>query len=872
MNLTVAPPKIALQPHIAIVIPVFKHSVLVSEAISCALAQKTEFPIVTIVVNDGCKFTETDTVCREFALAHPEQVYYLYRRNGGLSAARNTGIDFSLNTWSSIKAVYLLDADNRISPYTIDQVFRMLMDYPDIGWVYPTINMFGQEDNGEYRGEYSVLRHLRFNTCEAGSMIRREVFEAGCRYDEAMKLGFEDWEFWWQAIDAGFRGKHCPEFGFQYRKRPESMLKNSERDSEGIIHYMQRKHRDLFKHRTILHLEDQEAPRYAIFLSDTGKVALTSDPTCLDRQISLNEYRILYQRAKLTPLRYHRPHFLVFTRSDILNILDQSGLVRWVFWRLELTQEKYNFAGVNLNLDSQQEAIFIHENDPEFCLNPGETDHLVMTTVDMIDTCLKDTDDSWIQSVLTPNPMSKIFSLWLDLPESADSEITIGGEFYRLLYVFKRLRHTFSHQQVQPQWNWHFTHFPPRNAMYLDTRLVLETGAVYPIITDSKQKHVGFVLSILEFGGVEKVALNIAKAFKDANWEVHLFILGSRMQQLPEWAQVFTTINFYHDSKMAPWQGSLYLGSKCDAWSDVHSQFTAKGLLSWLDVAINFHCATANSLMGIIKRAGVKTVASLHVHDLSPWQRAAGHGYLTLGYEHAYDLMIPCSHQMADWCHSLGVPENKVVVVPNACGYPMEDEQVNQILSRRWQHQDSQELRVLFIGRFDRQKGLDRLLGVITESRNRKLPIQWRLVGKNIIKGEDAGSELKAVADLIEPPALTPEAINQIYEWADVLLLPSYWEGLPLTVLEAMRLGVVVCASNVGAMEEAVEDGQTGFLIPSLIGDAYVEAVIKVLTKLIDEPKEVIRVSQAAARIAAKRSWEKACAELMKMLSVSQSK
>ncbi|MEB3340207.1 glycosyltransferase family 4 protein, partial [Okeania sp.] len=233
-----------------------------------------------------------------------------------------------------------------------------------------------------------------------------------------------------------------------------------------------------------------------------------------------------------------------------------------------------------------------------------------------------------------------------------------------------------------------------------------------------------------------------------------------------------------------------------------------------------------------------------------------------------YDFIIPCSHQMADWCHSMGVPEDKLVVVPNACGYPVEDELVEQILTRRWQFQDRKKLKILFLGRFARQKGLDRLLAVVTESRRRKLPIQWRLVGKNVLKDENSANELQTITDLIEPPALTSEAINEVYEWADVLLLPSYWEGLPLTVLEAMRLGVVVCASNVGAMEEVVDDGETGFLIPNLKGDGYVEAVMKVLTKLINEPEEVRKISQTAAMAAAQRNWSQACAGLIEKLNL----
>ena len=271
----------ASKPQIAVIIPLYQHSVLVAEAISCALNQQTEIPYKIVLVNDGCKFAESDRVCRDFAIAYPERVFYLYRPNGGLSVARNTGVDFALNTWDSIAAIYFLDADNRISPHTLERSYNTLMNDAAIGWVYPTIDMFGRNEGHDfdYRGEYSAIRHFRFNVCEAGSMIRREVLEVGCRYDESMKLGFEDWEFWWQGIAAGYRGKHLPESGFQYRKRFESMLSDSERDSQGIRAYMKRKHRKLLSPRNILDWEQEEAPRYAIFVSDTKEIRLTSDPT-----------------------------------------------------------------------------------------------------------------------------------------------------------------------------------------------------------------------------------------------------------------------------------------------------------------------------------------------------------------------------------------------------------------------------------------------------------------------------------------------------------------------------------------------------------------------------------------------------------------
>ena len=900
-----------VDPEIAIVIPVYKHSVLVAEAITCALMQHTEVLYTIIIVNDGCKFSETDRVCCDFALAYPQQIIYLYRPNGGLSAARNTGIEFALNTWDSIAAIYLLDADNRISPQTINRSFKILLSEPEVGWVYPTIDMFGKEDGGDfdYRGEYSILRHLRFNTCEAGSMIRREVFERGCRYDESMKLGFEDWEFWWQAIDAGYKGKHLPESGFQYRKRFESMLTNSERDGQGIKEYIRHKHRNLLTHRHILYWEHQEAPRYAIFLSDTQEIILTSDPTSQERSLSIQEFTDYYHRGRLMPVRYHRSYFLVFTNSAVLSHLQQQALVHGVFWHLEQAQKTANFAFFSLEQNSSETAVVMHQTDVISNLIIGENDHLIMTTIQVMDECVLDKQEVWIHSLITPTPMPNILEVQLQLPLFSLTEVPIAGATYNLLSTFRTLRRGLRKIDQQP-WDWHSNYLPARSLMFQDARLVLDCQPVYPKITKPNQKHIGFILSIVEFGGVEKVALNLAKVFQEAGWEVHLFIFNTRMQQLPQWAQVFSTINFYHQLSMSPWQGEKYLGTKADSWPIPEEQLSAKGLLCWLDVAINFHNATVNNIMGQLRRAGVTTVMSLHVHDLSPWNRPAGYTYLTLGYEHAYDLIMPCSHKMADWCHAMGIPEEKIVVVHNAGGYPLETEKIQEIVDRKrrrqsrqvdesstlnspnlgdfkssfpqnWQvggaensknsveitcQMSSNKLRVLFLGRFDRQKGLDRLVGIVNQSRQMQLPIEWKLVGKNILAGDNTANELRSISDLIQPPALTTEALNNLYEWADVLLLPSYWEGLPLTLLEAMRLGVVVCSSDVGAVTEVLEHQEVGFVIPNISKEMFVDRAIAFLQTLIDNPLEINRMSQAAAVRGSQLSWNHASTELFQRL------
>src|SRR5215471_20193867 len=97
------PSRSARAVRVAIIVPAYRQPGLLIEALDTALAQQTDFAYVIVVVNDGCPFDETDHVCREFAAGNLERMYYLRKRNGGLSAARNSGIDFALAAFPALE-------------------------------------------------------------------------------------------------------------------------------------------------------------------------------------------------------------------------------------------------------------------------------------------------------------------------------------------------------------------------------------------------------------------------------------------------------------------------------------------------------------------------------------------------------------------------------------------------------------------------------------------------------------------------------------------------------------------------------------------------------------------------------------------------
>jgi len=259
---TLDPPDLATTtsaPLVGIVIPLYRHSVLVTEAIDSAVHQITDFTYKVVIVIDGCPNTESHSTTFHYLRAYPDRIIRVQKPNEGLSSARNAGVRCLLRAWPSIQAVYFLDADNRLLPYALQNAWDTLSQArtkdDTVAWAYPDIDMFLSDYNADHRGSFSRLRLLYQNYCEAGSLAHRCLFDAGLRFDEQMKYGFEDWEFWWQAIEKGYKGAHVENMGFQYRKRPESMLKDAGRVADVTLGYMRQKHPTLLSPKTLLRFE-----------------------------------------------------------------------------------------------------------------------------------------------------------------------------------------------------------------------------------------------------------------------------------------------------------------------------------------------------------------------------------------------------------------------------------------------------------------------------------------------------------------------------------------------------------------------------------------------------------------------------------------
>ena len=857
-----APPS---EPVLAVIIPVYEHSVFLAEAVISALNQETDFEVCIVIVNDGCPMAETHQVCLDFAVGAPDRVHYIRRRNGGLSAARNTGIKHVLHSWESVRALYFLDADNRIFPGALQRAYDGLVQDPEAGWVYPNIDMFGQEWNGDYSGEYSVLRHLEENICEAGSLVRRAVFEKGARFDESMRLGFEDWDFWLTAVELGFRGKHLDNFGLRYRKRPESMVRDSDRDRPEIISYVRRRHGTLFGFDAMLASEHREAPRYAIYTSDTASVSLTSDPTVEGRRLALEDFFDEYYRAKSAPTRYSRPAFLVVTEAALRDHLHEFRLLRWVFWYFESLVDHHGLVYLSVRSDPGEHRIEVKNSDGAASGFSHEAAGLVMVATEALDGYLDADAADRIVSLGDEAAQPTARRLELSLPGDADQPSSAPVE-NSLLALLQNMQSFRSRLYQGGPWNWRETSLKARVDLLKITREILKTGPVYPCLRRNGEKRIGFLLPLADFGGVEKTAYNVAAVLKARGWSTHLFIFNEQWcRPAGQIVEAFDSLNFLCDPETGKWDlHHRFMGSHYPSWVKSGQHERALGLLAGLDVVVNCHCADAHALMAPLRRRGVTTVASLQVTDLSEFDRPTGQTYLTLGYEYAYDLITCCSQQLLDWCHAMGIPEGKLSLLFNGPSYPMSDEAIENVMRKRLARRPG-PLRLMYLGRLDRQKGLDRLAATIMMTRRAGLPIEWRIIGAAVIDGM-IPREFEQLPIEIEPAKLTPDELTECYAWADVVLILSRWEGLPLTVVEAMRLGVVVCATAVGAVAEAVAHNETGFLLPSAGTAAIAGEAARILQALCEDRGMLHRVSLAAAEAMKDWRWENTAGDFLRRL------
>ena len=177
-----------------------------------------------------------------------------------------------------------------------------------------------------------------------------------------------------------------------------------------------------------------------------------------------------------------------------------------------------------------------------------------------------------------------------------------------------------------------------------------------------------------------------------------------------------------------------------------------------------------------------------------------------------------------------GIEQSKVRIVPN--GVDIEKFKPMNTKSVRQQFGLGDEPCVLFVGSLIPRKGLPYLVEAAKKVVKNQVDAKFLIVGDGPLRDQLSNSVKTAnlLGNFLFLGNLKNYELPKIYNCADVFVLPSIQEGQGIVLLEAQASGKPVVAFDIGGVNEAVQNQETGLLVELGKVDALADALIKLLT------------------------------------------
>lgn len=228
------------------------------------------------------------------------------------------------------------------------------------------------------------------------------------------------------------------------------------------------------------------------------------------------------------------------------------------------------------------------------------------------------------------------------------------------------------------------------------------------------------------------------------------------------------------------------------------------------------------------------------------------------------DKTIAPTRFIRDYAASLGVPEDKMSIIPNGVDTKMFDPNGSDSAKAKRDLHLSNEKLCVYCGRLDAWAGIDIILRLSDIARMKKLNVRFLLVGS----GESKNIQEENILYLGEVPH---EKIPSVLAAADVILIPFpnnqvSHAASPLKLFEGMSLRKPIVASRVSGIQEVISDGENGFLADPDNPDEWIQK----LETVLNSEKLSAKMGENAKRTVEERfDWgllAKKCEEVLNAL------
>jgi glycosyltransferase involved in cell wall biosynthesis len=251
---------------------------------------------------------------------------------------------------------------------------------------------------------------------------------------------------------------------------------------------------------------------------------------------------------------------------------------------------------------------------------------------------------------------------------------------------------------------------------------------------------------------------------------------------------------------------------------------------------VHIHAAFRTSLLRkapflcLAKILRKKVVLHIHDYDIKYLDRAGSNSFAARMLR-AADKVVALSNFWASILRTTGA---SVVVIPNPVSLP-------GTTTSAWKARRCPT--ILYVGKLENRKGYTDLLRamplVLQNHPNAKL----RLAGHGELSSAKALANELSISNSVEVLGwVNRENRDRIYRDADVFCLPSYNEGVPMVILEAMSYRLPVVCTPVGGLPDLIEPGQNGVFVQP----GRIDEIASALIPLLDRPDYRLQMGAAA--------------------------
>ncbi len=226
------------EPLLSIIVPCYNDIEFIEQAIDSAINQTYSNKEI-IIVDDGSN-TETKLVLKKI---ESKVNKLLSQENKGQSTARNVGI-----TEANGAYILVLDSDDYFETTFCEKAVNTFLQNKNVKLVSCYSNLiYENKSKGLFKPSGGTLKDVLIKNIAMGSaMFKKSDWSYVGGYDEMMRRGFEDWEFYIRLLSSGGESFVIKEPLFNYRKRQNSTTSKANKSKYDLLTYIYLKHRALY--------------------------------------------------------------------------------------------------------------------------------------------------------------------------------------------------------------------------------------------------------------------------------------------------------------------------------------------------------------------------------------------------------------------------------------------------------------------------------------------------------------------------------------------------------------------------------------------------------------------------------------------------